>query len=84
MVHWLVGAAGSLWLFGGSKAFLREPQKGFEHAPRGWNFMSDTGSSCSAWQRRRRRRVSELFGGSIEHNFVLIVESIKYELLGFT
>jgi hypothetical protein len=47
--------------------------------------MSDTGSSCSAWQRRRRRRrVSELFGGSIEHNFVLIVESIKYELLGFT
>jgi hypothetical protein len=45
-------------------------------------FMSDTGS-CSAWQ-RRRRRVSELFGGSIEHNFVLIVESIKYELLGFT
>jgi hypothetical protein len=27
--------------------------------------------------------VSELFGGSIEHNFVLIVvDSIKYRLLG--
>jgi hypothetical protein len=82
MVHWWVLLV-HCGLFGSSKAFLREPQKGFEHGPRGWNFMSDTGS-CSAWQ--RRRRVSELFfGGSIEHNFVLIVESIiKYQLLGFT
>jgi hypothetical protein len=47
----------------------------------GWNFMSDTG--LFVFSLAKEEGVSELFGGRIEHNFVLIVDSIKYQLLGF-
>ncbi len=76
-----MGAGASRWLFGSSKAFLREPQKGFEHAPK--RLELHVRHRIVRVQLGKGGVVSELFGGSIEHNFVLIVvDSIKYRLLG--